>query len=152
MKCEHIKQLLPVYLNDELDHQQSVKVKNHLDTCSGCQSELAEMQEMEILLETHLKPEPAPDLQVKSNKSKSRTYYFRYVAAAVLVCVIILLVVQSDQANYNWENNRLSELTEMNENLDILEATGSADHYASSEKDDLFYTISEDADYLETSE
>jgi predicted anti-sigma-YlaC factor YlaD len=150
MRCENVKQLLPLYLTDELDQQQSETVKDHLASCPDCRSEFEELQEMASLLKTQLKPEPAPDLQLDTEKSKRRLYYISYVAAAALIFFIIILAVQSDEPDLTWENNQLSVLTEMNESLDILETTASTDPYPISNKDDLFYSISEHTDYLQS--
>ena len=155
MNCENIKQTLPLYLNDELDHEQFIAVKNHLESCSGCLSELKELQELESLLQKNLKTVTAPDLQPDRIKSKKRYYYLSYMAAAVLVFFIVFLSIQPEEANLNWENHQISELIEMNDNLDILDSDKSKLNqtlpYNQSADSELLYTIGEDIDYLNES-
>jgi predicted anti-sigma-YlaC factor YlaD len=155
MNCENIKQTLPLYLNDELDHGQFIAVKNHLESCTGCLSELKELQELESLLQKNLKTETAPDLQPDRIKSKKRYYYLSYMAAAVLVFLIVFLSIQPEEANLNWENHQISELIEMNDNLDILDSDKSKLNqtlpYNQSADSELLYTIGEDIDYLNES-
>jgi len=152
MKCENVKQMLPLCLNNELDRQQSLAFKKHLNTCSGCRSELTDLQEVDNLFKTYLKPETAPDFQSNRIKSKKRYYYLSTVAAAILVFYIIFSTVQPDEKNLTWDNNRIIELIEMNDNLDLFysDYTQSISTFndSPSAEYNAFYSISEDVDYL----
>ena len=155
MNCENIKQLLPLYLNNELDDQQFKEVQKHLQSCSDCQSELDDMQELDTLLKTHLKPETAPQFRSNRIKSQKRYYYLSAVAAAI-VFYIIFSTIQTDKPEITWENNRITELMEMNDNLDILDSDDrqqrAIDDNTLPAEDGELYSISEDLDYLQTSE
>ena len=154
MDCENIKELLPLYLTDELDDQQSMAVQKHLDSCSSCRSELDNLQEVDQLLKTHLKPESAPLFRLSEKKSKKRYYYLSAVAAA-LVLYIIFSTVQPDKPELTWENNRITELMEINDNLDILDSDYrqlAINGTTLPAEDEELYSIGEDVDYLQTLE
>jgi predicted anti-sigma-YlaC factor YlaD len=155
MDCENIKELLPLYLNNELDDQQFKEVQKHLDSCSGCRSELDDIQELDTLLKTHLKPETTPQFRSSRIKSKKRYYYLSAVAAA-LVLYIIFSTVQPDKPELTWENYRITELMEMNDNLDIVDSDARKQLAINGNtlptEDEELYSIGEDVDYLQTIE
>jgi hypothetical protein len=155
MNCEDLQQILPLYINHELDHQKFLLVKKHLDSCPGCRSEFSDLHEVDILVKTYIKSKTAPDFQSFKTKSKKRYYYLSAVAAAAVVFYITFSTVQRDEHSLSWENYRLSELMDMNDNLDIINSDYSRSrttlHNKISAEDEVFYTISEDVDYLQES-
>ena len=153
MNCEDIKPILPLYLNNELDHQQYKLVAEHMESCSRCQSELYDLQGVDNLFKDYLKPKTAPEFNYNRMKSKKRSYYISSVAAAVLLFFIIFFAVQRDKPDLSWDNNRLTELVELNDDMDILYSeyalSNSLVGYNHSVIYNAFYSISEDVDYLQ---
>ncbi|MBU1700564.1 MAG: zf-HC2 domain-containing protein [Candidatus Eisenbacteria bacterium] len=60
MTCNDFKPLLAGYLDKELTTEESVRLREHLSTCSSCRTELLQFEE--LLEVTHsMKPEQVPD-------------------------------------------------------------------------------------------
>ena len=135
-----------------MDQQQSESVKEHLESCAGCRSELDELRAVDNIIESHYKPEVAPAFNLNKTTSKRRFYYLSYVAAAILVFYIILSTIQPEKQDLNWDNDRLIELVELNDNLDILESNDLHSHLTLTDNGGTdhsnLYSISEDLDYL----
>lgn len=60
MRCVDIKRLIPVYLDGELEPQETKAVKEHLVSCPVCQKELHALERSWKMLEEWKEIEPAP--------------------------------------------------------------------------------------------
>ena len=152
MTCENVKDILLLYIDEELDQQQLKSVQDHLESCAGCRSEADALREVDNILDSHYKPEVAPAFNLKKTTSRKRYYYLSYVAAAILLFYIILSSVEPEKQNLNWENERLIELVELNDNLDILESAAVLSNPTLTDngmtENTSVYSINEDIDYL----
>ena len=63
MKCEQVKGLLSVYLDDQLTIQQRQVVVQHLDICIECHATLEEYRHYDALLAQLPRIEPSPGLR-----------------------------------------------------------------------------------------
>jgi len=63
MKCEHIKEQLPDYLNQQLPLVEQAAVEAHLAQCPECQDELHALQQMWQLLGCVPAPEPSEQVR-----------------------------------------------------------------------------------------
>lgn len=50
MDCDESSRLIPLFLDDELDGEQSLLLEGHLDGCIGCQKELEREGELRLVL------------------------------------------------------------------------------------------------------
>lgn len=101
MKCNHIIELLPLYLLDELSATQQKTIDEHLINCPGCAEQLDQLKETFNLLENR-PAEKMSELQKVElenqllkltllNKSGSNTGYLRkalLVAASIAIFII----------------------------------------------------------------
>ncbi len=49
MRCEEIRQLISLYIDDQLDRNKREAFSSHIRTCSGCQETLEETQAVQAL-------------------------------------------------------------------------------------------------------
>lgn len=61
MKCDEIRELLSLYIDQMLDDNQRSDVEKHLSGCEACQKEYDELNEIHILL-NEMEPVPVPDV------------------------------------------------------------------------------------------
>lgn len=95
MKCFIIRKKLSPYMDDELDKRQKNLVEAHLQTCQSCATKLAELQEINGLLENGVRLQAnsflltrvKANLDVRSKKYADvvRTFRQRVLASAVVV-------------------------------------------------------------------
>lgn len=101
MKFEHIKHLLPEYLEGDLGENQEQEVENHLKECGDCRRELEQYRELERQFFNEKEAEPSANLEARFSamleKEKSEmsreSSSFQYkdllkVAAAIAVLFI----------------------------------------------------------------
>jgi predicted anti-sigma-YlaC factor YlaD len=60
MSCDEFKPLLSGYLDKELTPEESIRLKEHLSTCSACRSELHQFEEL-MKVTGSMKPVQVPD-------------------------------------------------------------------------------------------
>jgi len=60
MNCQEIKKLIPIYLDGELQHQESHSVREHLTGCPACQKELEAFEASWAMLGEAEDIEPQP--------------------------------------------------------------------------------------------
>jgi len=59
MKCEDIQKELKAFLDDDINDQKKVEVKNHLDQCPNCAKELEQLRKLSEVLHTWKGIEPS---------------------------------------------------------------------------------------------
>ena len=99
MKSEHIKHILPEYLNGDLDSDTQKEVKNHLEKCERCRHELDQYKVLENLFEKEEEIAPSARLQerfsvmLKEEKAKIRSghHYFSLRRAFQIAAAITAL-------------------------------------------------------------
>jgi hypothetical protein len=65
MMCERIREQIPEVLAGRLDAAAREKLIDHLETCSGCRAEVAELGVVWRGLETMAEPEPSPAMRAR---------------------------------------------------------------------------------------
>ncbi len=60
MDCQNIRKLIPTYLDQELDNEQTAMVKDHTSKCVACQKELNQYQKSWDMLDHLQEIEPDP--------------------------------------------------------------------------------------------
>lgn len=99
MKCNHIIEILPLYLLDELTEAQKEKIETHLKDCQSCAEELAALQALFNTLENQpgAKMSPIQKIELENRLLKqslhkqvnpSRTGYMK---KAVLIAASIAI-------------------------------------------------------------
>jgi hypothetical protein len=62
-KCERVRELLALYVRDELEKPEHERVEAHVELCAGCRAEMETMRRLGTLLDTALK---GPQVDVRS--------------------------------------------------------------------------------------
>ncbi len=71
MNCNNIKNLLADYLGDELESAERTQFESHLSTCASCRAEVAELREVQSVLQD------APDISIEQADQRSRCLEIR---------------------------------------------------------------------------
>lgn len=61
MRTEHVRELLPDFINGQVDGSAAQAIEEHLKSCSACRSEYEELQEVFAALENEKLAAPPPD-------------------------------------------------------------------------------------------
>jgi len=69
MRCEETQELIPAYIDSELDVLRNVAVKMHVRACEACRGKHAEHSNLRSLMRTDAQYFAAPD-QLKSRIKK----------------------------------------------------------------------------------
>ena len=96
--CEESRRLIPFFLDDELDAEQSLLMEVHVAACESCQRELAQEGELRVALRRAAKRVVAPEslrrrIQAEIAASEKRPSGFRRMvplaaAAALLIALV----------------------------------------------------------------
>ncbi len=97
MKCNEIRDLLPFYAEGEIEHDDAVSVKRHIDGCEVCRNEYLFLKDM-LDMSTGILGEQAtvnPDAymasvtaKIETRKRERRSAARIFTAAAVLLTVV----------------------------------------------------------------
>lgn len=105
MKCEDIQIRLKAFLSNDLDAQNKIEIKNHLNNCEDCSRNLEELKSLSEIVQTWKGIEPSPWMfekvksQIKEDDSHSRRVFkssfvrkaaFRFAEVAVIVVLVLL--------------------------------------------------------------
>ena len=111
MKCNHARQLLPTYLDSELEPTPSLEIAKHLEACSACQEHFAsELKWNRVLASALLEEGDDPQalsrlsefmFALRAHPAGSSKGKRRVLIAAILVAVLLPLVVTIHLAS-NW--------------------------------------------------
>ena len=120
MKCEQVKELLALYISDDLSMEVGRAVKTHLDECDSCQASAQEIEQTLDLLRDALAATSEPDMKLSDSAKKkifaaeempvkeniiqgwlfNRHPWLVPAAAAVIVCGFVLFGINSMVAPY----------------------------------------------------
>jgi len=106
MKCEDVQKELKGFLDDDINGQKKVEVKNHLDQCPNCAKELEQLRKLSKVLHTWKGIEPPAHYYEKLQSRivavpsvfgkiftysfiKKAAYRFAEVAAIVMITLVI---------------------------------------------------------------
>ena len=85
MNCHQIEELLPAYLDGDLDTDETSAVRAHLDACGGCREAMADFQALEetLLARRDIVPSPAQFVRAVfgvSQESRAHVWINRLVS------------------------------------------------------------------------
>lgn len=147
MDCQKIKKLIPIYLDKELEPQESQVVKDHLADCQACQKELEAYEQSWAMLGEveEIQPNPGFIGRFWTHLSLDQSWHEklfggikeslgkrRLVPALVMACVIV--VIGSFSMNNYFQAQRTGQMLaslsgddlimmeniELAENLDLI--------------------------------
>ncbi|MDF1509111.1 zf-HC2 domain-containing protein [Robertmurraya sp. DFI.2.37] len=93
MKCNLVRDLLPLYIEGDCSSRTNRMVKEHLLNCSKCR-ELYEIMEPPIDLKFVLPQESMKDLEIRQKKLW-RKYYGRLILKGSLLFIVVYSAVLS---------------------------------------------------------
>src|SRR5436190_20577164 len=105
MNCSEAKELIQIYMDNELDARNTLEVQHHLDACSGCQNLLDYFIKQDQTLQTFVKsqiqdtaslreailseirrePVSSDSTQIASIKRWLQSTTFRRIAAVLVI-------------------------------------------------------------------
>ncbi len=148
MNCQEVKKLMPVYLDKELEPQESQLVKDHLAGCPACQNELEIFERSWAMLDTleDLPPDPGFVGRFWTRLSTEQSWHEKWLEGIqekwlnkqlvpVLVTACVFVIVGSFVMNnyihmqrtgkaatgLSEEDQVIVENVELVENLDVIE-------------------------------
>lgn len=148
MDCQEIKKLIPVYLDKELEPQESQQVREHLSGCPVCQKELEAFEESWAMLGEldEVRPEPGfvgrfwtrlaleQSWQERISEAvRNGLFQKRLVPALATACIVVIVgsfalnnyfrIQNTDQmlSDLSREDLAMVENIELAENLDLIE-------------------------------
>ncbi|MCK5081630.1 MAG: zf-HC2 domain-containing protein [Candidatus Omnitrophica bacterium] len=148
MDCQEIKKLIPVYLDKELEPQESQQVREHLSGCPSCQKELEAFEESWAMLGEldEVRPEPGfvgrfwtrlaleQSWQERISEAvRNGLFQKRLVPALAMACIVVIVgsfalnnyfrIQNTDQmlSDLSREDLAMVENIELAENLDLIE-------------------------------
>ena len=104
-RCKDILNLIPLYVDNLLDDEQSIAIKEHIDQCPNCKKELDFM--MSVMAKTKELPKVtvSPDFSTKvtakaklQKLKKQRAVLLRRISSGVAVAAVLALCVVSFDA------------------------------------------------------
>lgn len=148
MDCQEIKKLIPVYLDKELEPQESQQVREHLSGCPACQKELEAFEESWAMLGEldEVRPEPGfvgrfwtrlaleQSWQERISEAvRNGLFQKRLIPALATACIVVIVgsfalnnyfrIQNTDQmlSDLSREDLAMVENIELAENLDLIE-------------------------------
>lgn len=95
MSCEDIKALLDEYMCDELDEEQSKRIKAHLDTCGDCRAEYVKLKALKEDLAdlSQSVPQEFNDRLFRRLRREKRFAFINRVSVGVAAAVVLICVI-----------------------------------------------------------
>lgn len=93
LKCEIVKDLLPLYVDGMVSDVSKKSIENHLENCADCNEAY---RNMAFHLEMETPPDEVPDIKRFLNKTKKMYFLYAFGGLsliAVIVCLIVDLAV-----------------------------------------------------------
>lgn len=114
MDCEESRRLIPFFLDDELDAEQSLLVEVHVAACEGCQKELQQEGELRVALRQAAKRVVAPEslrrrINAEIAASEKRPSGFRRMVP--LAAAAALLIALAGGQMFDNTGDELSTVT-----------------------------------------
>jgi hypothetical protein len=125
MECRRIEKLIPLYVEGDLDIEQTERVRSHAKSCANCSGLIAEYKESQSWLRTFAPPgfddalfdDLKPGVLEKINEQKTQPPFLNRLAEhwtrrLVLATSVALLIVFGSIAFYIYQNNRNTMVAE----------------------------------------
>lgn len=169
MDCKDIKTLIPVYLDNELEPQESQLVRNHLADCPHCQNEFEAYERSWAMLGEieDIQPEPGFIGRFWTRLSLEQSWHEKLIGAVqenllknqlipalATACIIVVMgsfalnnYFQTQKTNQvlaslNEEDFIIVENIELAENLDLIEQIDFLEDLDTIENLDIFESFS----------
>jgi len=139
MDCNKVRAKLMLYLKNELSPAERTELEEHIENCLECKAEMKQLGQMDKILHTAIKTEPAPNFNADIYQPDQRTNYWKYAAVAALIIVCMSVFVlnnnQPEQIScLQWDDKGLYELIELQERIDYISANSENYYYCSRNK------------------
>lgn len=113
MNCQHVKQLIPEWLDGEIDPVKSGKIEQHINTCPSCQNEVVFWQGLGTTLREGMEDIKAPPdfaAGVMSKLPQHRDtglerFFARWKRSIAVAATFAVLTVGSASGYLNWGSN-----------------------------------------------
>jgi len=99
MNCNEIKDMLPLYIDEQLEDKEKKLVKEHIEKCENCSKELEEYEKIRHMLQNMTEEEPPKgyckrlhEKLLKINVQKKISARYRWVKYGSLAAVFVLVV------------------------------------------------------------
>nr|WP_312579012.1 DUF4349 domain-containing protein [Sedimentibacter sp.] len=120
MNCNEIKEMLSLYIDDELDNKNKKIVEEHVENCEDCRNELEQYKKMIYMLQNLIEEEPPKGyckrlheklLKTKQQKKISaRSRWIKYGSiAAAFVLVVSAIYISSNFSNFRMGSSAKSK-------------------------------------------
>lgn len=89
MKCELIRDLLPLYADGLCSEETNAQVEAHLETCEKCRQKLAHYRANIVEEQNHAAEDPSAIRPMKKVRTKLRRRKWLSVTLCVLLCIVV---------------------------------------------------------------
>lgn len=132
-----------LYLKNELSAAERTEMETHIENCSKCNAEMEQLRQMDRILHTSIKTEPAPDLNADVFVSAQSRNYWKYAVAvaATIIIFVSIFTLNKDWPEQisclQWDDKGLYELIELHERIECISANSATYCYDSHSEFDV---------------
>lgn len=136
MDCNKVREKLMLYSKNELPPAERTELIEHIENCRECKADLKQLRQMDKIVHTAIKTEPAPDFNADIYQPDQGINYWKYAAVAATIIIFVSMFIlnrnQPEQINrLQWDDKGLYELIELQERLDYISANSENYYYSS---------------------
>lgn len=120
MNCNDIKDMLPLYIDEELDDKEKKLVEEHIEKCENCRKELEEYKRIIHMLQNMTEEEPPKgyckrlhEKLLKTNVQKKISTRSRWVKYGSIAAAFVLVV----SVIYVSSNSRMGSISKSKNNV-----------------------------------
>lgn len=120
MNCNEIKDMLPLYIDDELDDKEKKLVEEHIEKCENCKKELEEYKKIIYMLQNMTEEEPPKgyckrlhEKLLKTKVEKKISTRSRWIKYGSIAAAFVLVV----SAIYATSNLRMGSMSKSESNV-----------------------------------
>lgn len=123
MNCSQVKKLIPEWLDGELEHVQSMTVKDHVAACRDCRAEADFWRELGATLRGGMEDIKAPpgfaagvmaQLPKQHGSTARHSLFDRWKRSVAVAATFLLVAVGSAGAYMNWGGNIVTRVADNN--------------------------------------
>lgn len=103
MKCEVVRDLLPMYIDDLCSEQTCQEIKEHMQHCQDCKNKL---EEMNLPVETAIEEEEKKEVSIEPMKKVKRKLKRKNMTIGIIIMVSALLIGGISFLGYNQMNRK----------------------------------------------
>lgn len=103
MKCEVVRDLLPMYIDDLCSEQTCQEIKEHIQQCQECKNKL---EEVNIPVESAIEEEEKKEVSIEPMKKVKRKLKRKNITIGIIIMVSVLLIGGISFLGYNQMNRK----------------------------------------------